>query len=73
MDTVFSNVASRTYSFWVFNRPGDGIRLNTVRLRNGNQTGFRVNVDGSYLDNTTGSVVNDLEVRKGDSLQVSWN
>ena len=70
MDTVFSNVASRTYSFWVFNRSGDGIRLNTVRLRNGNQTGFRVNVDGSYLDNTTGSVVNDLEVRKGDSLQV---
>ena len=36
MDTVFSNVASRTYSFWVFNRSGDGIRLNTVRLRNGN-------------------------------------
>ena len=70
MDTVFSNVGSRTYTFWVFNQSGDGIRLNTVRLRSGNQTGFRVNVDGSYLDNTLGSIVSDLEVRKDDSLRV---
>ena len=70
MDTVFSTVGSSTYSFWVFNDSGDGIRLNSVRLRNGNQTGFRVNVDGSYLDNTMGSMVNNLEVRKGDSIRV---
>jgi len=70
MDTVFSNVGSSTYTFWCYNRSGDGIRLSTVRLRNGNQTGFRVNVDGSYLDNSTGSVVNDLEVRDGDSIRV---
>jgi len=70
LDTVFTNVASSTYTFWVFNHSGDGIRLNSVRLMNGNQTGFRVNVDGSYLDNTLGSVVNDLEVRIGDSIRV---
>ena len=70
MDTVFSNVGSRTYTFWVFNHSGDGIRLNTVRLRGGNQTGFRVNVDGGYLDNALGSVVTDLEVRKDDSIRV---
>ena len=70
MDTVFSNVGSSTYSLWVFNNSGDGLRIKTVRLRNANQTGFRVNVDGSYLDNKTGSVVNDLEVRKGDSIRV---
>ncbi|MBQ8486190.1 MAG: right-handed parallel beta-helix repeat-containing protein [Prevotella sp.] len=70
MDTVFSNVSSSTYTFWVYNYSGDGIKLSSVRLRNGNQTGFRVNVDGSYLDNTLGSVVNDLEVRKGDSIRV---
>ena len=70
MDTVFSTVGSRTYDFWVFNRMKQGIRLKSVRLRQGNQTGFRVNVDGSYLDNTLGSVVNDLEVRKGDSIRV---
>lgn len=70
MDTVFANVGSRTYSLWVYNHSGDGIRISTVRLRNGNQTGFRVNVDGTYLDNTLGSVATDLEVRKGDSICV---
>lgn len=70
MDTVFSTVGSRTYDFWVFNRTDRGLRLQSVYLRMGNQTGFRVNVDGSYLDNTLGSVVNDLEVRSGDSLRV---
>ena len=70
MDTLFSNVGSRTYTFWVFNNSSDGIRLNSVRLRGGNQTGFRANVDGTYLDNSLGSIVNDLEVRKGDSIRV---
>ena len=70
MDTVFSTVGSSTYTFWVFNNSGDGIRLNSVSLKNGNQTGFRVNVDGSYLDNSMGSVVTDLEVRRGDSIRV---
>jgi hypothetical protein len=70
MDTVFSTIGSRTYDFWVFNHMKKGIRLQSVRLRQGNQTGFRVNVDGSYLDNTLGSVVTDLEVRKGDSIRV---
>ena len=70
MDTVFSNTGSSTYTFWVYNRTDKGIRLSSVRLKNGNQTGFRVNVDGSYLDNTLGAVVTDLEVRKGDSLRI---
>lgn len=70
MDTVFTGIGSSTYSFWVYNHSGDGIRLNSVRLRNGNQTGFRVNIDGSFLDNSMGSSVNDLEIRKDDSLRV---
>ena len=70
LDTIFSTVASPTYAFWVFNHSSDGIRLSTIRLKKGNQTGFRVNVDGSYLDNTMGSLVNDIEVRKGDSIHV---
>ena len=70
MDTVFSTVGSRTYDFWVFNHGDKGVRVQSVHLRMGNQTGFRVNVDGSYLDNSLGAVVNDLEVRGGDSLRV---
>lgn len=70
MDTVFSTVPTSTYTFWVYNHGGDGLRLSQVRLQRGNQTGFRVNVDGSYLDNTAGSLVNNLELRGGDSLRV---
>ena len=70
MDTVFATVGSRTYDFWVFNRSKRGLRLQSVRLAKGNQTGFRVNVDGSYLDNDLGSVATGLEVRSGDSIRV---
>lgn len=66
MDTLFSTVPSSTYTFWVRNTSGDGIRINTVRLERGGQSGFRINVDGSYLD----PVANNLEVRKGDSILV---
>ena len=70
LDTVFSTVGSATYYLWAFNNSSDGIRLTKVYLRQGNQTGFRVNVDGSYLDNHLGSFVNDLEVRRGDSIRI---
>ena len=70
LDTVFSTVPTSTHTFWVFNQNGDGLRLRQVRLQRGNQSGYRVNVDGSYLDNTIGSKVNDLEIRKGDSIRV---
>ena len=66
MDTMFSAVPSTTYNFWVYNRSGDGLRISSVRLERGNQTGFRVNVDGTYLN----PVATDLELRKDDSLRV---
>ena len=66
MDTLFSTVPSSTYTFWVRNNSSDGIRIQTARLERGGQSGFRVNVDGSYLD----PVANNFEVRKGDSLLV---
>ena len=79
MDTLFSSVPSSTRSFWVYNKSNYGLRLQQVRLEKGNQTGFRVNVDGTYLDNTTGSQVSWIDVRKGDSIRVfveltsKWN
>ena len=66
MDTMFSTVPSATYNFWVYNKSGNGIRISTVRLERGNQSGFRVNVDGTFLD----PVANELEVRKDDSIRV---
>lgn len=70
LDTVFSRTPSSTYSFWVHNRNNDGLRMQSVRLRRGNQTGYRVNVDGMYLDNANGSQTNDVEIRKNDSILV---
>jgi hypothetical protein len=70
LDTVFSRIPSSTYTFWVHNRNNDGIRLQSVRLKRGNQTGYRVNVDGIYLDNSNGSKTNDVEVRRNDSILV---
>ena len=66
MDTLFTTIPSSTYNFWAFNRSGDGIRIRSVRLERGSQSGFRVNVDGTFLN----PVATDLEVRKGDSLRV---
>ena len=66
MDTLFATVPSATYTFWVHNQSGDGLRLRSVRLERSGQSGFRVNVDGSYLN----PVVNNLEIRQGDSLRV---
>ena len=70
LDTVFSRTASSTYTFWVNNRNDNGVKLQSVRLKRGNQTGFRVNVDGMYLDNNNGSQTNDVEIRKNDSVLV---
>lgn len=69
IDTVFATVPSSTRSFWVYNRSGDGIRCANVRLAGGNQTGFRVNVDGEYLSPTAGYQVSDVEIRKNDSIR----
>ena len=70
LDTVFSRTPSSTYSFWVHNRHDEGIRISTVKLRRGNQSGFRVNVDGVYLDNSNGSQTSDVEIRRKDSILV---
>lgn len=70
LDTVFAGMGSSTKTFWVYNRGESGLRLASVRLADGARSGFRVNVDGSYLDNAHGSQVRDLELRHGDSLRV---
>lgn len=69
-DTIFSRTASTTKTFWVHNNSGDGIRCASVRLKNGNQTGFRVNVDGIYLGSSQGYQTSEIEVRDKDSIRV---
>ena len=70
LDTVFSQVPTATKTFWVYNHSGSGIRCSSVRLEKGNQTGFRVNVDGVYLGASAGYQVSDVEIRNRDSIRV---
>ena len=70
MDTVFSRTPSSTYTFWVHNQNDTGIRMERIRLKRGNQSGYRVNVDGIYLDNANGSQTSEVEVRRNDSILV---
>lgn len=70
LDTTFSNVPTPTKTMWVYNRTGKGIRCSNVRLEGGNQEGFRVNVDGTYLGQASGYQTRDVEIRKGDSIRV---
>ena len=46
MDTIFAKIPAPSKDFWIYNNSGDGIRCANVRLQKGNQSGFRVNVDG---------------------------
>lgn len=70
LDTIFSNVPSVTQSFWVYNQSQNNIVCSSIALQNGNQTGFRVNVDGTYLGQTVGYQLQNAEIRKGDSIRV---
>lgn len=70
LDTLFSNVPSTAKSFWVYNYSSDGIKCSNVRLERGNQTGFRVNVDGIYLSGNVGYQTSDITIRKNDSIRV---
>ena len=61
LDTVFCNVPSATRSLWVFNNSGDGLRCRSVRLERGAESGFRVNVDGTYLGEAQGYSTTDVK------------
>lgn len=70
LDTVFSKVPTTTRTLWVHNNSRDGVRCSSIRLQNGNQTGFRINVNGVYLGESQGYQISDEEIRKGDSIRV---
>lgn len=69
-DTVFSTIGSTTKQLMVYNRNDEGIRISEARLTKAENTPFRVNVDGSYLDPETGAVAYNFEVHDNDSLFV---
>lgn len=71
MDTVFSRVPTSRKTLWIYNKSGDGIRCSKVKLANGNQSGFRINIDGIYLGKDINYQTSDIEIRNKDSIFVN--
>lgn len=64
-DTVFTTVGSATRYLKVYNDGSQDINLKSVYLSGGQSSPFRINVDGE-----SGSLVNDVLIRKNDSLYI---
>ena len=65
LDTVFTNIGSSTFTLKVFNRSDDDIRIPSVRLGTGEDSRYRLNVDG-----VPGKVFEDVEILANDSIFV---
>lgn len=65
LDTVFNSLSSSTYSFKVYNRTNQDISVPQVYLKQGNNSGFRLNVNGE-----SGKSFNDVEILAKDSIFV---
>lgn len=66
-DTIITGQSSSTQTLIAFNHGDDGLRNISVKLKDGENSHFRVNVDGQYLYQGHGD---DFEVRGKDSLVI---
>ncbi len=64
-DTVFTTLGSVTKEFLIYNRNDRPIKINNIRLENGGNSFFRLNVDGVSTKN-----ISDVEVAANDSVYV---
>lgn len=64
-DTVFTTVGTTTKNFRVYNPYKDPIQISSIRLKGGEQSAFRINVDGVSSSN-----LQNVEILPGDSLYI---
>lgn len=64
-DTVFTSLGSYTASVKIYNPQNKAVKISSVRLVDGDNSFFNLNVNG-----TPGNVVTDLEVAAKDSIYV---
>lgn len=63
LDTVFANIGSSTYTLKVYNRTSEDIQIPAIRLENGLESNYRLNVDGA-----AGKEFNNIPLLAKDSL-----
>ncbi len=66
LGTLLAESSSQTYPLMIYNRHGDDIRLTSISLREGRESGFRMNVDG--MSGTDFSNPNLLRIAAHDSM-----
>lgn len=62
-DTLFTEVPSSRGGMMVYNNNDKALRISSVELLSGGESGFRVLVDGQY-----GTFMQDIELWSNDSL-----
>ncbi|AXG71029.1 hypothetical protein KORDIASMS9_03284 [Kordia sp. SMS9] len=65
LDTIFTNIGSSTYNLKVYNRTDDDIFIPTIQLGEGENSRYRLNVDG-----VAGKVFENVELLANDSMFV---
>lgn len=65
LDTVFSGVGSSTYTLRVFNPSNEAVMIDRVFLARGQQSYFRMNVDGNSTKDAS-----NVEILPGDSMHI---
>ncbi len=74
LDTVFTNIGSSTYNLKVYNRSDDDILIPSIKLGNGYDSNYRMNIDGleGIINGTDelslGKVFENIEMLANDSL-----
>lgn len=63
LDTVFTNIGSSTYNLKVYNRSDEDINIPNVRLAQGEDSNYRLNVDG-----LPGKTFTDIQILAKDSI-----
>lgn len=68
LDTVFSNIGSSTYMLKVYNRSDDDISIPAIRLEKGDDSKYRIMVDGMTGNEGKGKFFPNVEILAKDSL-----
>lgn len=68
LDTVFTNIGSSTYTLKVYNKSDTDISIPAVRLGKGQQSKYRMTVDG--MTGNDNRIFNNVELLANDSLYI---
>ena len=65
LDTVFTNIGSATYNLKVYNRGSNAVTIPEIKLENGTNSNYRLNVDG-----IPGKSFSNIDILAKDSIFV---